>query len=244
VAELLFAFNLKSPTFADARFREAIVRAIDRRGIATGVYQGTVVPLDGVVVGGIAGHLDDACGEPCRHDIDKAKALVAAAFPAGTPVPTVHIDYDEDPTGQRVAEVIQANLADAGIPADLRPKPAQQYADFAAGNDKQLFRLAWIAPYPSADAFLPKLFSSSSPFNLSGFSSVGADAALSAARAEADPARRVADYQNAERQIMAALPVVPIAQFMVHSVASGRVRGLTLTTAGTFDASTVWLAPA
>jgi ABC-type transport system substrate-binding protein len=187
------------------------------------------------------GYTDDPCGDPCAHDVAKAKQLVAAAFPAGTPVPTVHIDYDEDPTGQKVAEVIKANLQDAGIPADLRPQPAASYPSFAAGNDKQLFRLAWIAPYPSADAVLPQLFASGSPFNLEGYSSPAVDAVLGAARAQPDPARRIAAYQDAERKVMADLPIVPIAQFLVHSVAGSDVRGLQLTSAGTFDGSKVWL---
>ena len=35
--------------------------------------------------------------------------------------------------------------------------------------------------------------------------------------------------------------VVPIGQFLIYSVASSRVRGLELTTAGTFDAASTWL---
>jgi ABC-type transport system substrate-binding protein len=242
VASLFFAFNMKSPTFADPRFRQAIMQAIDRRAIAVGVYQGTVLTLNGAVSQGMPGYIDDPCGSRCVHDVDKARQLVAAAFPAGTPVPTVHIDYDEDPTGQKVAEVMKANLQEAGIPADLRPQPAASYPTFAAGSDKQLFRLAWIAPYPSPDAVLPQLFASGSPFNLEGYSSPAVDAVLGAARAQADAARRDAAYQDAERKVMADLPVVPIAQFLVHSVASSDVRDLHLTSAGTFDASKVWLA--
>ena len=241
VAALYFAFNMKSPTFADPRFRQAIVHAVDRRAIAVGVYQGTVLSLNGPLVQGMPGHVDDPCGDRCVHDVDKAKQLLAAAFPAGTPVPVVHIDYDEDETGQKVAEVIKGNLEEAGIPADLRPKPAAAYPDFAAGPDKQLFRLAWIAPYPSPDAVLPQLFSSGSPFNLEGYTSPAVDAAIGAARSDPDPARRLAHFQDAERKVMADLPVLPIAQFLVHSVSAPTVRDLKLTPAGTFDGSKVWL---
>jgi ABC-type transport system substrate-binding protein len=241
VAALYFAFNMKSPTFADPRFRQAIVKAVDRRAIAVGVYQSTVLPLNGPVTKGMPGQVEDPCGDRCVHDVEKARQLVAAAFPSGTPVPTVNIDYDEDPTGQKVAEVIKANLAEAGIPAALRPKPAAAYPEFAAGPDKQLFRLAWIAPYPAADAVLPQLFASGSPFNLEGYSSPTVDAVLGAARADTDRARRLGRYQDAERKIMADLPVLPIAQFLIHSVAGPSVRDLKLTPAGTFDAGKVWI---
>ena len=49
LAELFYGFNMKSPKFADARFREAIVRAIDRQAIVKDIYKNTVRPIIGVV---------------------------------------------------------------------------------------------------------------------------------------------------------------------------------------------------
>lgn len=242
LAELFYGFNLKNPKFADPRFREAIVHAIDRRAIDTAVYASTVLPLDGLVVAGVPGHQDDACGDRCVHDVARAKALLAQAFPPGTSPPEIFIDYDEDETQAAVAKAIQAGLAEAGIKATLRAKGLQEYQSFAVSGQQELFRLGWIGAYPSPDAFLPPLVSSGSASNLTGFSSPTVDQGLAAARAEADPAKRVSLYQTAEREVMAQLPVIPIAQFQLHSVESSRVRGLSPTTMGTFDASVVWLA--
>jgi ABC-type transport system substrate-binding protein len=237
-AELFYAFNLKSPTFADARFRSAIARSIDRDAIVGGVYQGTVRSLTGVTAEGA-----DLCGSPCSHDLTSARALVASVFPTGgPPVPTVRIDFDQDPTQQKVAEAVRAGLADAGIPAELRPHSADSYADFIAGDDKEFFRLGWVAPFVSPDAFLGPLFASGSPFNLTRFSSPAVDAALAAARSSADTAAQLTSYQAAEREVLSSVAVVPIAQFLTYSVASPSVRGMVLTAAGTFDAATVSLA--
>ena len=49
--------------------------------------------------------------------------------------------------------------------------------------------------------------------------------------------------KQADRLVMGQLPVVPIAQFLTHSVASTRVRDLVVNSLGTFDASRVWLTP-
>jgi ABC-type transport system substrate-binding protein len=242
LAELFYGFNLKSPKFADARFREAVVRAVDRRAIDTAVYASTVLPLDGLVVAGVPGHQDDPCGDKCVHDVAKAQALVAAAFPAGTAPPEVFVDYDEDDTQSAVAKAIQAGLAEAGIKATLRPKSLKDYQSFAVSGQQELFRLGWIGAYPSPDAFLPALVASGSPSNLTGFSVSSVDQGLAAARAEADPAKRADLYRAAERDVMAQLPVIPIAQFQLHSVVSTRVRRLVPTTTGTFNASVVWLA--
>lgn len=244
LAELFYAFNLRQPKFADIRVREAMVRAVDRDAIVREVYDGSVRRMDGLVVEGLAGHQDDPCAGRCDHDPERARALLAEVVAEGGAVPEVHIDFDDDPVQAAVAGALRDQLAGVGILATLRPKPLTEYQAFAVSGEQELFRLGWIAPYPSADAILAPLFLSGFPNNLTGFSSAVVDEHLRAARAQADPAERVPQWQAAERAVLAELPVIPIAQFELHSVASPRVRGLRVTAAGSFDARDVWLAPA
>ena len=240
LAELFYGFNLKNPKFADVRFREAIVRGIDRRAVVRAIYGSTVRPLDGVVVDGLAAHQDAPCGERCTHDPARAKALVAEVF-AGVPPPEVQLAFDEDEAQQAVAKAIESSLEEVGIPVALAPKPLKDYKDFAVSGQQELFRLGWIARYPSADDFLPPLFLTGSPNNLTGFSVPAVDDQLRAARAEADAAKRTELFRSAERAVMEAVPIVPIAQFQLHLVVAERVRGFGLTSAGTFDGTVVWL---
>jgi peptide/nickel transport system substrate-binding protein/oligopeptide transport system substrate-binding protein len=237
VGELFYAFNLRNAKFADARFREAIVRAVDRDAIGRDVYSGTVRTIDGLIVDGLAGHEPPgaACGDLCRHDVDKAKALVADLTASGATLPEVQLDFEDDKTQRAVATAIQKDLAAVGITASLRPQPLADYQQFAVSGQQELFRLGWIAPYPSADAILTPLFLTGSPNNLSGFSSSDVDAALRAARASGDAGTRVAQWQQAEKLILAQAAVVPIAQFDVQTVVSARVRGLEMTSFGSFD---------
>ena len=48
-------------------------------------------------------------------------------------------------------------------------------------------------------------------------------------------------YQTAEKYLMSQLPVIPIAQYETHTLVSSRVKDLTMSAFGTFDASTVQL---
>lgn len=240
LAELFYAFNLASPKLADVRFREAIVRGIDRRAVVAAVYQGTVAPADGVVLEGVPGHRPGACPR-CAHDPARSRALLAEVFPGGE-VPEVGLDYDADPAQEAIARAIRASLAEVGVPVALRPRPPEEYDEVALSGGRELFRLGWVAAYPSPDAFLWPLFRSGSANNLTGFASADVDERLAAARAEPDPARRASLYHEAERAILDQVPVVPIAQFQVHAVVSERVRNLVATSLGTFDASTVSLA--
>lgn len=237
VGELFFGFNLKNPKYADLRFREAIVRAIDRNAIVRVIYGGAAGTASGVVAEGVPGHQADPCAR-CGHDPERSKALVAEAF-GTTPVPEVQIDFDDDPTQRSVAEAIRANLTSVGIPAALRPHPYGDYLKFVTAGNQELFRLGWIGFHPSPDAFLTPLFQTGLPDNLTGFSSPEVDRALKAARAEGDEARRHELYGQAEKAILDQLPVVPMVQLQFHTAVSARVEGLVMSAFGTFDASTV-----
>lgn len=240
LAELFYGFNLRSPKLTDARFREAIVRGIDRRAIVRAVYGSTVAAADGIVVEGLSAHQPDPCGDRCKHDPARSRALLTEVF-GEAPPPEVELAFDEDEAQQAVAKAIEAGLAEVGIKAVPAPKPLKDYKDYAVSGKQEMFRLGWIARYPSADDFLPPLFMTGSPNNLTGFSVPAVDEQLRQARAEPDPAKRAELYRAAERAIMEALPVIPIAQFRLHTVLSKRVRGLNLTSAGTFDGAMVWL---
>jgi ABC-type transport system substrate-binding protein len=237
-----YGFNLKSPKFADVRFREAIVAAIDRNAIVRGIYNGTVGSTTRLVPEGIPGSQPDPCGPKCEHDPAKARALLNDAFPAGPP-PDIQIDFDQDTTQESIAKAMQANLKDVGINATLRPHSYTDYLTFALGGQQELFRLGWGLPsaYPTSDAFLSQLFLTGSHNNVTLFSNPQVDTLLRAGRVEADDAKRIADDQQAERLILDQVPIVPIFEIETHSVVASRVKGLDLTVLGTFDATKLWL---
>ncbi|MDQ3980405.1 MAG: ABC transporter substrate-binding protein [Actinomycetota bacterium] len=239
-AELFYGFNLRNRKFQDARFREAILRAIDREAIVRGVYGGRVRGTNGVVAQGIPGYQPDPCSEKCRYDPGRARVLLEEVF-GSRPVPEIFIDYDEDPTQEAVAQAMHANLRAVGIPATLRPHQYTEYLRFATSGQQELFRLAWIGAYPSPDAFLAPLFYTGHPDNVTGFSSEDFDALIREARESGDESKRLAAYQQAEKALMSQVPVVPIAQYETHTLVSSRVRDLTMSAFGTFDAARVRL---
>ncbi|HEX2701523.1 MAG TPA: ABC transporter substrate-binding protein [Acidimicrobiales bacterium] len=242
VAEVFYGFNLKSPKLADVRFRQAIVAGIDRRALVAAVYHGTAEPATGVVLDGVPGHESGGC-RPCDYDPERAKALLAAAFPpASGPPPEVSLDFDADATQEAMARAVQASLADVGIRVALRATPAEEYDRHVLSGDQEVFRLGWIAAYPSPDAVLWPLFRSDSGNNLFGFADTHVDELLAAARSEGDRVRRAGLYREAEEAIMGDVPVIPVAQIQFQSVVSRRVRDLVVTSMGTFDASAVRLA--
>jgi ABC-type transport system substrate-binding protein len=241
LAELFYGLNVKSTTFADIRFRQAIVEAVDRAAIDQDVYHGSVLPLDSIVAAGIPGYPVPVCGTACRYDPAAARALLSAAFPGKAP-PAVTIDYDEDPTQEAVAKAIATDLAAVGIATTLVPKPLAAYQALAASGQLQLFHLGWVAGYPSPEAFLGPLFGTASPDNLTGLSSNVAAPALAAAEQEPNASQRFLDYAASERATLGQFPLIPLGQYQTVAVISSRTRGFVTLVTGAVDLTKVWLA--
>jgi ABC-type transport system substrate-binding protein len=242
-AELFYGFNLASPKFADARFRQAIVRAIDRASLVRAVYGSAALPLAGVVPAGVpGGHVVDPCDGGCSFDVAAARSLVQAAFPAGD-VPEVQLDYYVSSQEEAVAGIIESSLEAVGIPAARRPRPFEEYQQFAVSGEQELFRLGWIGIYPSAGAYLQPLFRSDGLDNATGFADATVDGLLATARSSLDVSARGSAYRQAERTVMGLVPIVPLLQFETHIVAAERVQDLDVSVLGTFAGEQVWLAP-
>ena len=236
-----YSMNLKGPGLSDVRFRQAITAAIDRQKIVDDVYKGSRPLATGLIAAGVPGRAANACGDRCRHDPDRARTLLAQAFPDGK-IPEVAIDHDDDATQAAVATVIKTSLDAVGIPAVLRSHPADAYGGFLVSGQQGLFGPGWIADYPNPDGFLTPQFLSSSPDNLTGLSSPEIDQTLTAARAEPEPAKRQSLYLKAEQLVLDQYVVVPVAQLENRMVASSRVKGFALDPIGTFDGSAVSVA--
>jgi ABC-type transport system substrate-binding protein len=241
-AMLYLGFNLRSPSLDDVRFRQAVLAAIDRESVVRAAYGTAVTPRAALVPAGVPGAVDDACGSACSHDARRARALVEAAFPDGR-VPELPLDYDQGASQEALARAIQSDLAEAGIPSTLRGRPPEEFATFATSGGQGLFRLGWVGVFPTPDAFLSPLFRSGGAENAVGLADEEVDAAIDAARAEPDPARRAAAWAEAERLVLARAPVVPLGQFRTATVFSRRVQGLVPRPDGTFDPGAVWLQP-
>lgn len=247
-SERFFAINLNSPVYGEGRekFRQAIVRAVDRKKIATTILK-SPVPLNGVVPPSIPGGTADPCGEPCSFDVAAAKALLAELFPDGN-VPTVRIDSytganAEDEAQAKAAEAIVADLGAAGIPVEAAVKPFEEYRTLPLSPDRQVFSYGWVGLAPDPDVYLRPLFSGSSDDNRTGFKSPEIDMALAKAKATTDREARLTQYAEIEKQIMATMPVIPLALLPSSVLVARRVQGYAPRFDGTFATDRLRLTP-
>jgi len=239
-AELFFGLRRTAPSLAAAGMRQAIEAAIDRDAIVRAVYPDLADPLSTVVPAGVPGRNDDPC-PTCGHDLARARSLVAATFPDGQ-VPSVAIDYDQSPAQEAMAKIVAANLKEAGIPSQRRPKPLEEYKRFVVSGGQELFSFGWIGGYGSPDAYLAPLFGSAADDNLTAFASPAIDLELAAARATTDPAVAQRHWLAVESLVLSEAVVVPIAQFRTQAVVGPRVGGFAAAVDGTVDWTKVWVA--
>jgi ABC-type transport system substrate-binding protein len=238
-SELWMGFNLADPTYSDARFRQAIVQAVDSDKVVADALPGRSA-LRSIVPQGVPGFDADACANLCEYSPDVARAWLTEAFPDGA-IPTVTLDGYDDPTQVAMLNSIQAQLAAVGIPAQVRTRPFADYRSFATSGQTGVFAFGWVGLVPTQDAYLAPLFRSTSADNVTGFKSADIDAQIAAARANNDAAARQSAYAWIERQVLNQSVLVPLAQLRTNQVVAGRVHGWSTRLDGTYVVPGVWV---
>ena len=235
-ATLLLGVNPNVEPLARAPLRQAISLAIDRATLTEAVFGPTAQPLRGLVPAGVAGAAGECVGF-CGPDVERARQLVAQAFPEGTP-PPVRLLTEDSATHRAVAGVLSEQLGAVGVelaPSSLDPTT---YEATLATRQHQLFLYSTLGVGLTPGSHL-LAWQSSSPDNLAAYGQGLVDGAIAAARAEPDPAVRVARWREIEGAVLADVPVVPLAQLRTVAVVRERVRGLQVRADGSIDVAGV-----
>ena len=233
-AGIFLGFNLRK--INDVRLRKALSLSIDRNEIAYRIFEEVLIPASGLVPDGLPGHVDEVCGDLCKRDLVEAKRLVTEIFPTGQPAP-VRFEYPSGSNNEAVARSIQADAAEAGLALSLHPQELTAFFDTLDSESQELFRLGWVAEFPSPDWFLGPLYKTGSPDNHTGFTDPEIDALISRARSETRRAQRLQTYREIERRMVDQLTLIPIGFFRNHHAASKRVDGFYIDVMGSFEIS-------
>jgi peptide/nickel transport system substrate-binding protein len=131
--------NMNAEPLKDIRVRQAIQYAYDGDAVLAGAYDGLVQRSTGVVppTSGFA----RPSNLIATRNVEKAKALLAEAGAEGL---TLNLYALTDSTTQTIAQIIQANLAEAGITVDIQPVEDATYwalGDKMAGEEYKSIEL-------------------------------------------------------------------------------------------------------
>ncbi|MDX1615497.1 MAG: ABC transporter substrate-binding protein, partial [Candidatus Promineifilaceae bacterium] len=226
-------FDVTRPPFDDALVRQAFNYALDRQRLATGLYQGNVLPAGGLLPPGMPGYTGDVGGYD--YDPEIARDLLRqAGYASGADLPPMtYSTAGYGSPGGLVTAII--TMWQEALDVTVEPvliDPFTYLDEIYAGNIGNIFTQGWCADYPDPENFLDVLFHSQSQQNLGGYASPSLDALVEEARVETDVTRRLALYQQAEQVLVDDAPAV----FLNHSesavLVKPWVRNYTLTPLG------------
>src|SRR3954463_14853667 len=200
VAALQLAYvatNVTRGPLTDPRVRQAINYAVDVPRIVERLVGGRGTHAAGVVPPSLPGF--DSTRKAYPYDPAKAKQLLAqAGHAAGI---DVELWCSTNPTYVRIAETLQAYLAQVGVRAKIIQREAAATRSAARKGETDMILKDWYADYPDAENFLGPLLTSASKGvggNVSFFANPEYDHLVDSARRELDDAQRTDLYKQAD----------------------------------------------
>ena len=232
------AFNLRDPILKDARVRQAIAYALDRRPIIEYLWRGQAEPARSVLPTQSWAYNGDV--PAYDHDLGKANQLLdAAGYPAVNGV-RFHIAMktSTDENTRLMVAVMQQQLREAGIALDIRSFEFATFFSDVQHGAYQMYGLRWIGGNEDPDIFEYAFHSAKFPpngANRSFYSNPKVDALIDKARRDINPKIRKPLYAEVQRILAEDMPYIDLWYLDNVVVHTRRVRDLTLNPAGNYD---------
>ncbi|KJG18305.1 ABC transporter substrate-binding protein [Photobacterium angustum] len=212
-----YEFNTKRKPFDDANVRKALSYAIDRDVLAkfivgkgeTPAYNFTPLATNGLEV-----EMPEYSKLDQKQRLAKAKELLkAAGYDQNNPL-QFNLLYNTSENHKKIAVAISSMWKKGlGVKAVLENQEWKSYLDSKRQGNFDVSRAGWCGDYNEASTFLAIMHSGHSQ-NYPKYSSVAYDKAIDDAILAKSDAQRAADYKQAEAQLAADMPIMPIYHYV------------------------------
>ena len=219
------AFDLSEAPFDNAMLRKALSMAVDRDKLVEVIGRGEQ-PAYGLVPDGVNNY------EPARFDwaglssverqAQARRYYKEAGYSAEQPLKLTLL-YDAGDIHETIVLAVAGMWRDVlGIEVEFDKREWKYFlATRENRDDWQVMKFAWSGDYDHPGTFTD-ILRSTSPQNLSGYSSERYDRLLSDAEAVTDPQEQMRLYAMAEAEVLRDDPIVPLYFFVSkHLVAQG-----------------------
>ncbi|HWB73104.1 MAG TPA: ABC transporter substrate-binding protein [Egibacteraceae bacterium] len=215
-------FPLYQSEFQNKDLRQAFSMAIDRQAITEAIRTDSV-PATGLVGPVVAGSREDACGQLCEYNPERARQLFDQAGGwEGTLTLWFNSGADHDQWMQAVANQLRTNL---GI-EDIRFETLE-FAEYLEKLDQETvtgpFRLGWVMDYPSPQNYLEPIYSTTGSSNNFTYSNPEVDQLIERGNAAGSIEDGIDFYHQAEDLILEDMPNIPMFFGRVTGAHSDRV---------------------
>jgi oligopeptide transport system substrate-binding protein len=238
-ASISFPSPKADKTYSNPKLRAAISMAIDRDTLIKQIFAGTKEPATGWVSPVVDGYKADACGENCKFDPAKAKALFdEAGGYKGKMTLSYNVNGDHKAWTEAVCNMLKENLG-----VDAVAVGVTEFSTFRGAitdeKMKGMFRTGWQMDYPSIENFLAPLYGTGAGSNDSHYSNPAFDKLITEAAAQTSLDAANAKYQEAEALLKNDMPVIPMWYGKVIAGWDEKVSNVKITPFGTVDLTSV-----
>jgi len=225
-----FGFNLSRPPFKDnLELRQSLSMAIDRELLVEKITGRGETPAYSWVPPGVSNYESTVFSyarltQQERNQI--AQSLYReAGYSADNPL-ELELRYNTSDTHRRIALAIQSMWRDVlGFEVKLINEEFQVLLANIQGREiTQVFRYSWVGDYNDAHTFL-SILQSDNAANVPGYQSEKYDSLMQSAAEQLDLDRRRLYLEEAEREMLADHPAIPIYFYVSKHLVSPRVEG-------------------
>lgn len=229
------AFNTRKAPFDDPKIRQAVSLAINNQRLMQSIYYGTAETAASILPR--ASWAFDNESKITEYAPEKAKAILRAAGLTNLQlhlwVPNVSQAYNPSPL--KMAELIQADLAQVGIKVTIVPVEGRFQQTRLNDMDHELTLTGWMTDSNDPDSFFRPLLSCaaiSSQSNFAHWCNDGFDKRLQQGLHSQQLSQRIEHYQAAQRILAQELPVLPLASSMHIQAYRYDIKGLIFSSFG------------
>lgn len=229
--------NLEREPLNDIRVRQAIAFAVDREQICAAGEFGLCTVVEGPTGPSSPWYNDYA---PYGRDLDKARELLAdAGLANGFEMELMPTSAFEETT--RVAQVVQANLADVGIQTTIIAPEWSEWLELEGGGQYDGYICSWNG-LPDGNDYYYLQHRTGQVFNFTGFSNETFDSLVDEARTLTDFDERYEIYSQANSIVVDEAPYVYFYSREFTRAYSDNVQGYVLRADNSNEFTTTWLA--
>lgn len=224
-----YALNLQNPPFKDnPKLRRALSLALDRDILTGKITQSDEIPAWGWVPA-VSDYTQQSMEEKALDKTARtalAKQLYAESGYSDDKPLELEILYNTSDNNKKLAIAVAAMWKQTlGVKASLRNEEWKVYLSSRKQKQFQVVRSGWIGDYDDAYNFLSIFKSDVGEMNTSGYQSTEFDRLVKESESQTDPKLRREAMEQAERVLLADMPVIPIYHYTTQHLVSPRVTG-------------------